>query len=128
MFLFFFFKQKTAYEMRISDWSSDVCSSDLVTMRRMHRFAFITLLLLVPSLAQAAQPAATVRVGFDRDGVTSTRVHGFADKTTGRRVSAGDPVRIASISKLVTAIGVMRLVEAGKLDVDAEDRKSVGEG
>src|SRR3546814_10067105 len=28
-FLFFFFKQKTAYEMRISDWSSDVCSSDL---------------------------------------------------------------------------------------------------
>src|SRR3546814_10292494 len=28
--MFFFFKQKTAYEMRISDWSSDVCSSDLV--------------------------------------------------------------------------------------------------
>src|SRR3546814_7075795 len=27
---FFFFKQKTAYEMRISDWSSDVCSSDLL--------------------------------------------------------------------------------------------------
>src|SRR3546814_7929539 len=27
--LFFFFKQKTAYDMRISDWSSDVCSSDL---------------------------------------------------------------------------------------------------
>src|SRR3546814_6669071 len=30
MCLFFFFKQKTAYEMRISDWSSDVCSSDLI--------------------------------------------------------------------------------------------------
>src|SRR3546814_12530155 len=30
MFFFFFFKQKTAYEMRISDWSSDVCSSDLI--------------------------------------------------------------------------------------------------
>src|SRR3546814_7329365 len=30
MCFFFFFKQKTAYEMRISDWSSDVCSSDLV--------------------------------------------------------------------------------------------------
>src|SRR3546814_7109456 len=28
--VFFFFKQKTAYEMRISDWSSDVCSSDLI--------------------------------------------------------------------------------------------------
>src|SRR3546814_3137013 len=32
--LFFFFKQKTAYEMRISDWSSDVCSSDLRFRRR----------------------------------------------------------------------------------------------
>src|SRR3546814_3981835 len=32
---FFFFKQKTAYEMRISDWSSDVCSSDL--LRRLER-------------------------------------------------------------------------------------------
>src|SRR3546814_5468138 len=30
--LFFFFKQKTAYEMRISDWSSDVCSSDLCVL------------------------------------------------------------------------------------------------
>src|SRR3546814_10717170 len=30
---FFFFKQKTAYEMRISDWSSDVCSSDLLGLR-----------------------------------------------------------------------------------------------
>src|SRR3546814_1970532 len=29
--MFFFFKQKTAYELRISDWSSDVCSSDLAT-------------------------------------------------------------------------------------------------
>src|SRR3546814_5650485 len=33
-FLFFFFKQKTAYEMRISDWSSDVCSSDLLGVAR----------------------------------------------------------------------------------------------
>src|SRR3546814_2506119 len=33
--LFFFFKQKTAYEMRISDWSSDVCSSDLLQIIEM---------------------------------------------------------------------------------------------
>src|SRR3546814_9535422 len=32
VFIIFFFKQKTAYEMRISDWSSDVCSSDLLTV------------------------------------------------------------------------------------------------
>src|SRR3546814_15759859 len=33
MGIVFFFKQKTAYEMRISDWSSDVCSSDLARLR-----------------------------------------------------------------------------------------------
>src|SRR3546814_9754536 len=36
---FFFFKQKTAYEMRISDWSSDVCSSDLVRIWAGGRYA-----------------------------------------------------------------------------------------
>src|SRR3546814_6755106 len=35
-YLFFFFKQKTAYEMRISDWSSDVCSSDLLAAAGAH--------------------------------------------------------------------------------------------
>src|SRR3546814_684005 len=34
LFVFFFFKQKTAYELRISDWSSDVCSSDLLPRNR----------------------------------------------------------------------------------------------
>src|SRR3546814_6413907 len=49
--LFFFFKQKTAYEMRISDWSSDVCSSDLGTPRRSTR----TGSLGPPVLAQPRQ-------------------------------------------------------------------------
>src|SRR3546814_7379477 len=44
LWLFFFFKQKTAYEMRISDWSSDVCSSDLTVelhlTGHMERFAW----------------------------------------------------------------------------------------
>src|SRR3546814_10121666 len=38
--LFFFFKQKTAYEMRVSDWSSDVCSSDLKAASQLHREQF----------------------------------------------------------------------------------------
>src|SRR3546814_1574358 len=38
VFMFFFFKQKTAYEMRISDWSSDVCSSDLHVGKRLRRY------------------------------------------------------------------------------------------
>src|SRR3546814_2098401 len=37
VFVFFFFKQKTAYEMRISDWSSDVCSSDLLFQQVVHQ-------------------------------------------------------------------------------------------
>src|SRR3546814_3360122 len=36
LYFFFFFKQKTAYEMRISDWSSDVCSSDLLRKATLH--------------------------------------------------------------------------------------------
>src|SRR3546814_127874 len=39
----FFFKQKTAYEMRISDWSSDLCSSDLAW----HKWAGVSLLVLI---------------------------------------------------------------------------------
>src|SRR3546814_1067329 len=54
--VFFFFKQKTAYEMRISDWSSDVCSSDLM-------------------VAIAFVPHAGVRVGHV--------LHGFFVRTLG---------------------------------------------
>src|SRR3546814_9566289 len=45
---FFCFKQKTAYEMRISDWSSDVCSSDLLRMEVMRcgSFAAVPLTLV----------------------------------------------------------------------------------
>ena len=45
---------------------------------------------------------------------------GFADRATGRAATADDPVRIASISKLITALGVMRLVDAGVLDLDRD--------
>src|SRR3546814_14600588 len=48
---FFFFKQKTAYEMRISDWSSDVCSSDLVRTRNHPAVADLHRLLPAPVAA-----------------------------------------------------------------------------
>lgn len=70
--------------------------------------------------ASAGEPVAQVRVAFDRDGIVATRVEGMADLATGRKATADDPVRVASISKLVTSIGVMRLVEAGLLDLDAD--------
>lgn len=66
------------------------------------------------------EPVAEVRVAFDRKGVTEVRAAGVADLATGRAVTADDPVRVASISKLVVAIGVLRLVEAGSLDLDRD--------
>jgi CubicO group peptidase (beta-lactamase class C family) len=71
-------------------------------------------------LAAVTQPAASARVAFDRHGETSVQAEGYADVAAGRKVAADDPVRIASISKLVTALGVMRLVEQHKLDLDAD--------
>src|SRR3546814_5214997 len=55
MCVFFFFKQKTAYELRISDWSSDVCSSDLAAQRHCDP-------------ARAGQPAARRDLREDERG------------------------------------------------------------
>jgi CubicO group peptidase (beta-lactamase class C family) len=76
--------------------------------------------------ASAAQPVASVRVTFDRKGETSARAEGFADPAVNRGVTPDDPVRIASISKLVTTIAVMRLVEQGKLALDSDVSKWLG--
>ena len=59
-------------------------------------------------------------VAFDRAGIRPVLAEGEADRSTHRLVTADDPVRIASISKLVTALGVMRLVDAGKLSLDRD--------
>lgn len=82
--------------------------------------------LIASTTAPAAEPVAQVRVAFDRNGVVSTRAEGMADLATGRKVTADDPVRVASISKLVTSIGAMRLVEAGTLDLDADVSRYLG--
>jgi CubicO group peptidase (beta-lactamase class C family) len=89
------------------------------------------LLLLATTSMHAGEPnpgspTARVRVAFDRDGITSTRTEGYADPATKRAITVDDPVRIASISKLVLSIGVMRLVEEGKLDLDADVSKTLG--
>src|SRR3546814_1960287 len=62
-FLFFFFKQKTAYEMRISDWSSDVCSSDLTRQQRMRALADLAPLRLRKVLRQMLQPVGQPLLG-----------------------------------------------------------------
>lgn len=86
-----------------------------------------TALLLCASLGYASSAhaaesgtVARVRVAFDRQGVVASHAEGTADIANGRKITADDPTRVASISKLVVALGVMRLVEQGKLDLDAD--------
>jgi CubicO group peptidase (beta-lactamase class C family) len=62
---------------------------------------------------------ANVLVEFNDRRITSAKVSGDAG-VAGRAVSADDPVRVASISKLVTAMAAMRLVDDGKLDLDRD--------
>ena len=77
----------------------------------------LSLLALLTSVASPT-PAA-VAVHFDRDGKVETRVtQGLADRTSDRAITPDDPVRVASVSKLIVALGVLRLVEAGRLDLD----------
>src|SRR3546814_5885415 len=61
MYMFFFFKQKTAYEMRISDWSSDVCSSDLKAVEDQQRGP-VPLGFAAKQLDDRAQPLVAQRL------------------------------------------------------------------
>ena len=76
--------------------------------------------------ASTTQPIATARVTFDRAGERSVRVSGLADVAAARVLTPDDPARIASISKLVVAIGVLRLVEQHRLDLDADVSVALG--
>jgi len=75
---------------------------------------------------KAPIPDAQVGVAFNRDGEIASFAEGLADPAAGRAVSPDDPVRIASISKLIVGIGVMKLVEARKLDLDADASSYLG--
>jgi len=71
-------------------------------------------------------PRAQAGVAFDRNGEIGAFAEGIADPQSGRRVTPDDPVRLASVSKLVVAIGVMKLVEAGRLDLDSDVSRWLG--
>ena len=80
--------------------------------------ALSALALSAPLQAQALP--ATVAVQFDRSTIRPVLTEGLADRATGRAVTADSPVRIASISKLVTTLGVLRLVDQGQLNLDRD--------
>jgi CubicO group peptidase (beta-lactamase class C family) len=97
------------------------------------RFALPLLAIAVP--ACAGPPAGTppppagisyAWASFGPAGLRESGAAGLADRTTGRRVTIEDPVRVASVSKLVVALGVMRLAERGRVDLDADVSERLG--
>lgn len=87
--------------------------------------------LALASIAQASEPApqftpASVVVAFDRESIRPLIVEGVADRASGRLVEANDPVRIASISKLIMALATLRLVDEGKVDLGADVSEYLG--
>ena len=93
------------------------------------RGALILLTLLVSACATVpVQPPVNAEVGvaFDRNGELASFADGIADPESDRRVTPDDPVRVASVSKMVVAIGVMKLVEAGKLDLTSDVSRWLG--
>ena len=78
------------------------------------------------SLQPPPEPLAQAGVAFDRNGELGAFAEGVADPQSRRAVTPDDPVRVASVSKLVVAVGVMKLVEAGKLDLDRDVSRWLG--
>lgn len=72
------------------------------------------------SAPQLAPELAFAWASFDRTGLRRSGAGGLAERRHGRAVTVEDPARVASVSKLIVALGVMRLVEQGRLDLDAD--------
>src|SRR3954464_249255 len=88
------------------------------------RGLFLPLALLLAGCATvpAANPPPHVQVGvaFNANGEIASFAEGLADPQSRRAVTPDDPARVASVSKLLVAVGVMQLVEADKLDLDRD--------
>src|SRR3546814_4397716 len=83
---FFFFKQKTAYEMRISDWSSDVCSSDLRFRRPLGQQAHFRRNHAEACSSIAGPSRFHASIERQQVGLESERIKGGDDRSEERRV------------------------------------------
>jgi CubicO group peptidase (beta-lactamase class C family) len=90
----------------------------------------LTLLILLLAGCATVQTTRTggadVGVAFNAFGELGGFADGIADPQSRRGVTIDDPVRVASVSKIVTAIGVMQLVDAGKLDLTSDVSRWLG--
>ncbi|MFN3389221.1 MAG: serine hydrolase domain-containing protein [Allosphingosinicella sp.] len=99
----------------------------------MRRLLALPLLLAAAACATAPGPAspppahaAHVWATFDAAGIRASGAEGLADPAAGRALTIEDPVRIASITKLVVALGALRLAEQGRIDLDADVSDRLG--
>jgi CubicO group peptidase (beta-lactamase class C family) len=83
-------------------------------------------LALISTMPAFAQERPTIRVDFNAHRITKISVRGLADPGSNRAVTIDDPVRIASISKMFVAFGVLRLVDQRKIDLDADVSRYLG--
>lgn len=98
------------------------------------RLAFLLATLALGSCQSAprvaspppAQGVTYAWTSFDAARLRDGEAAGLADRASGRAVTLDDPVRVASVSKLIVALGVMRLVEQGTLDLDADVSRWLG--
>jgi CubicO group peptidase (beta-lactamase class C family) len=88
-------------------------------MRKLFLLAIMALAGCATVPARTSAPAYAWAT-FDRNAITAQGASGLADRARGRALTIDDPARIASITKLVVALGVMRLVEQGRLDLDRD--------
>ena len=90
---------------------------------------FLGSLSACATMTAPSDPAPSVPYAwatFDHDAVTNSGTSGLADRGHGRALTIDDPVRLASISKLVVALGLMRMVEEGRLDLDRDVSELLG--
>src|SRR3546814_1534444 len=130
-YCFFFFKQKTAYEMRISDWSSDVCSSDLFTATGYKVTKITSSGCISPGSIVVVENAVMY---WSRDGIYNLSTNQLGD-------IVAESVTKKSIQSLYNDIGQLETVSSegvydsyeqkvkwiynNRLDGSGKDRKSV---
>lgn len=94
------------------------------------RTAILPLLLLTGCASveprMTATPVSQAGIAFDATRELGTFAQGLADPATGRAITPDDPARVASVSKLVVAVGVMKLVEQRRLNLDSDVSQWLG--
>src|SRR3546814_3320431 len=125
-FVFFFFKQKTAYEMRISDWSSDVCSSDLQQIQKYERGTNRIFASRLFHLARVLRvPVAYFFHGLQAGGETKAAQGGApadaADEGVGDLFGRNDSLKLIQAFNRITDPSVRRQVYALVRTVGEQD-------